>query len=51
MWLNKLRVTLFDRDGAFLSDDHIVHDKRFWFDGIDPDLQSPNLIPVQSVRT
>jgi len=36
MWLNKLRVTLFDRDGAFLSDDHIVHDERFWFDGIDP---------------
>ena len=35
-WLNKLRVTLFDSDGQLLRDEHILHDERFWFDGIDP---------------
>ena len=35
-WLNKLRVTLFDNEGQLLRDEHIMHDERFWFDGIDP---------------
>ena len=35
-WLNKLRVSIFDSDGVLLPDDLIMHDERFWYDGIDP---------------
>jgi len=50
MWLNKLRIALFDREGAFLSDDDIVHDERFWFDDIDP-LRPSIADQLQSLET
>jgi hypothetical protein len=34
-WLHKLRIALFDYEDKLLNDEFIVHDERFWFDGVD----------------